>query len=339
MKVLFYSTKDFEQSYILNANSSGLVVRLTNNALSLQSSYMAKGYDCISIFTGDDASASVIEQLHENGVKYIAIRSAGYDNVDIGKANELGILAANVPEYSPYAIAEHAVGIMLALNRRLILANEQVHQQNFTVGNLIGFDLNNKTVGIVGIGRIGSIVARIMHGFGCRILAYDINKNEDLIHEYGVEYSSLSKLCKESDIITLHTPLNTDTRYLLNKDLMSQMKKGVMIINTSRGGVVNTAELIKFLENGTIGYCGLDVYEKERGIFFFDHSGNELEDPMLKRLMALPNVLITPHQAFATREALTNIASITFDNINSWSKNLHSPNELLSHSAKVEIKI
>lgn len=336
MKVLFYSVKDFEQSYILNANSSGMIIRLTNNALSLQTSSMAKGYDCISIFTGDDASEPVIEQLHENGVKYIAIRAAGYDNVNISKANELGILVANVPEYSPYAIAEHAVGMMLALNRRLIVANEQVHQQNFTVGNLIGFDLHNKTIGIIGTGRIGSIVARIMHGFGCRILAYDLKKNEELIHEYGVEYTSLSRLSKESDIITLHTPLTADTRYLMNNDLMSQMKKGVMIVNTSRGGVVNTVELIKYLENGTIRYCGLDVYEKEKGIFFFDHSGKELEDPLLTRLMALPNVLITPHQAFATREALTNIASTTFDNISSWSKNLHSPNELVSHHAKME---
>lgn len=328
MRVLFYSAKDFEHSYILNANTLGVEISFTSKVLSLESSKMAKGFDCISIFTADDASSVVIDNLHYHGVKYIAIRAAGYDNVDLNKANSLGISVANVPEYSPYAIAEHAVAMMLALNRKLIIANQQVQRLNFTLGNLIGFDLNSKTVGIVGTGRIGSIVAKIMNGFGCRILAYDIVECENLIANYGVQYTSLQHLVSESDIITLHIPLNAHSRYLFNKDIMRLMKRGTMLINTSRGAVLNTVDLIALLKDGTIGYCGLDVYEKERGIFFIDHTGHALNDPLLENLMANPNVLITPHQGFATNEALTNIANTTFDTINRWKENLPSPHEL-----------
>lgn len=280
------------------------------------------------IFTGDDASTSVVEKLNSVGIKYIAVRAVGYDNVDIKKAGELGIKVANVPEYSPYAIAEHAVGLMLALNRKLITADDQVHHNNFTVGNLIGFDLHKKTVGIIGTGRTGSVVAKILNGFGCKLLGYDIKQNKELSEKYGLEYVDLKTLCSSADIITLHAPLNPSTKYLINKKILDEMKQGVMLINTARGAVINTQDVIGATGSGRIGYLGLDVYEKEKGVFFYDHSKEKISDDMLEKLMSFPNVIITPHQAFATNEALTNIADTTFYNIDCWSQNKISDNEL-----------
>lgn len=297
-------------------------------ALSTATASLAQTHEAVVVFAGDDVSRSVVEKLHKAGVKYIAIRAVGYDNVDIKKANDLGIKVANVPEYSPYAIAEHAVSLMLALNRKLILADRQVHQHNFAVGNLVGFDLHQKKVGIIGTGRIGSVVAKILHGFGCQLSGYDIQQNKELVRKYNLKYVDLKTLCGSSDIITLHTPLNTATKYLINKELLDTMKPGVMLINTARGAVINTEHVIEALENGKIGYLGLDVYEKEKGIFFYDYSKNQITDEMLKKLMCYPNVIITPHQAFATNEALSNIADTTFYNIDCWALNKKSNNEL-----------
>lgn len=330
MKVLFYSTKNFEHPYLKAANNDKYEVEFYEGALSAETVYLSKGYDCISIFTADDASADVIEKLYENGVKYIAMRSAGYDNVDTVKAAELGIKIANVPAYSPYAIAEYAVAMVLAMNRKIALANEQVHRYDFTLQRLVGFDLHNKTVGIIGTGRIGEIVVKIMHGFGCKLLGFDINRSSKLEKDYNLEYTGLERLCEESDIITIHTPLNDKTKYLVNAQLLKKMKPGVMLVNTSRGGIVNTGDLLTYLENGKIGYYGMDVYEKERGIFFYDHQGKEIEDEMLKKLLAMPNVLVTPHQAFATSEALSNIAGTTFYNITKWAENKVTENEICS---------
>ena len=328
MKTLFYSLKDFEKLFILAANYHGFDIQFSKESLSPQTAILSKGYDCISIFTGDDASSKVIQQLHEIGVRYIATRAAGFDNIDVAKANEIGIIVANVPEYSPYAIAEHAVAMMLALNRKLILSNRQVTAHNFTIDNLIGFDLNKKIVGIIGAGRIGKIVAKILNGFGCTILAYDIKVDDSLVADYKVKYVDLETLSASSDIITIHTPLNNQSHYLINEQLIKKMKKGVMLINTSRGAVVNTSELIKYIESGHIGFYGMDVYEHEKGIFFYDHSRDLINDPLLDKLINFQNVLVTPHQAFATKEALSNIATTTFYNINCWSSNISSPNEL-----------
>ena len=328
MKIFFYSVKDFERQYLLDANNHAFEISMTEKALSASSAGEAKGFDAVSIFTGDDASAPVIEELHRAGVRFIAVRAAGYDNVNIDRAADLDIRVANVPEYSPYAIAEHALALMLALDRKLILANKQVHEYNFTVSNLVGFDLHGKTIGIIGTGKIGTTLIRILHGFECRLLAYDIEQNKELSNVYGVEYVTLEELCSKADIISLHTCLTPQTKYIINKKLIAQMKQGVMLINTGRGACINTEDRLYALENGYIGYFGGDVYENERGLFFYDRSGKELNDPLLKRLLALPNVLITPHQAFATREALGNIAQTTFDNIRSWSYNKRSPNEL-----------
>jgi D-lactate dehydrogenase len=328
LKIIFYSTKDFEQPYLEAAKGMQENIVFFKEALSLKTAEKAKGFNVVSLFAGDDASSNVLEALYKNGVRFIAIRAAGYDNVDLQKAKELGIAVANVPEYSPYAIAEHAVALILALNRKIITADKQVHCQNFTTGNLIGFDLHGKTVGIIGVGKIGSILAKIMQGFGCRLLAYDINEDVALKEKYGLEYVDLPTLCHSANIISIHTALTPNTKYLINKKLIALMRQDVMLINTSRGGCVNTADVIEGLGNGHIGYYGTDVYENERGIFFYDFSEKELKDEMLKKLLAMPNVLLTPHQAFATKEALTNIADTTFYNIDCWKKNQHSKNEL-----------
>lgn len=329
MKIIIYSTKDFECNYLLKANRINHELTCVEEALNLKTAALAQGHEAVVVFTGDDVSTAVVDKLHEAGVKYIAIRAVGYDNIDITRANELGIKVANVPEYSPYAIAEHAVALMLALNRKLILADRQVHHHNFTVGNLVGFDLHQKAVGIVGTGRIGSITAKILHGFGCRLLGYDIQENKQLTEKYNLEYVDLKTLCQSSDIITLHTPLNTATKYLIAKEMLDEMKPGVMLINTARGAVINMEHVIEALENDKIGYLGMDVYEKEKGIFFYDYSKHKVNDEMLKKLMSFPNVIITPHQAFATNEALANIADTTFYNMDCWAQNKNSTNELI----------
>lgn len=336
MKVFFYSYKTFESSYLSQANTQRFESGYTSEALSLKTAQKSKGYDVVSVFTADDVSAPVIEILKNNGIRFIAVRAAGYDNVDIVKAEDLGIKVANVPAYSPNSVAEHAIGMMLALNRKLLVANRQVHDQNFTLDNLVGFDLNKKTVGIVGTGKIGSVAARILYGFGCRLIAHDINPDKELAAKYDIKYVTMKALCANADIITLHIPLNDGTRHLIDHRLLHRMKRGVMLINTSRGALINTSELISAIEAGHVGYAGLDVYEKEQGLFFFDHSFTKITDDLFKKLQDLPNVLVTPHQAFATKEALTNIASTTYQNIECWANKINSPNELGKRKISLE---
>ncbi len=333
MNTLFFSTKDFEQPYLVAASAGNAKIKFVKEALGLQTASLTAGYTAISIFTGDDASAEVLVQLHALGVKFIAIRAAGHDNVDLQKADQLNIVVANVPDYSPYAVAEHAMALILALNRKLILSNQQVQQQNFTTGNLIGFDLNGKTAGIIGTGKTGAVLVKILHGFGCTILGCDVQQDHTLAEKYNLVYTDLSTLCSSADIISLHIPLTAHTKYLINKEMVERMRPGTMLINTSRGACVDTTAIIHGLENGQIGYYGADVYEKERGLFFYNHSGKPLQDEVLSRLCALPNVLITPHQAFATREALTNIATTTFYNITCWEKQFTSKYELISQAS------
>jgi D-lactate dehydrogenase len=328
MKIIIYSIKEFEKSYLEQANKMGHELTLVEEALSERTVYLAEGHDVVIIFTNDDASLAVVEKLYEIGVMYVAIRAVGYDNVDIAKARELGVRVANVPEYSPYAIAEHAVALILALNRKIVIASHQVRQNNFTVDKLIGFDLHRKRVGIIGTGRTGSVTAGILHGFGCQLMGFDIAENNDLTEKYNLQYVDLETLCATSDIISVHTPLNSATKYLINRDLLSKMKQGVILINTARGAVMNTEHVLEALENGRIGSLGMDVYEKEKEIFFYDHSEQGVDDEMLQKLMSYPNVIITPHQAFATNEALTNIADTVFYNIDKWYKGEKSVNEL-----------
>lgn len=328
MKILFYSTKAFEKPYLAQANKLECETVFATEALSPQTVSLAKGFDAVSIFTADDASAAVIKALAALGIKLIAVRAAGYDNVDLDAANECNVTVSNVPEYSPYAVAEHAVALLLALNRKIVLAHTQVQEQNFSLDNLIGFDLRGKTVGIIGTGRIGSAFARIMHGFDCRLMAYDVVESKALEYKLDVQYVSIDELCRQSDVISIHTPLTPQTKHLINAKRLKEMKQGVLLINTARGAVVKTEDVITYLENGHLGAYGMDVYEKEKGIFFYDHQGEDLHDPQLQKLLHLPNVLLTPHQAFATKEALTNIAETTFANVEAWANYCLSGNEL-----------
>ena len=342
MRALFYSTQKFERVFLKNEEDriseqekiEGKTEKnqfdYTDHALSMDSVECAKGYDAISIFAGDDASEPVIERLAQLGVKKIAIRAAGYDNVDLKKAKELGFQVANVPDYSPYAIAEHTIALMLNLARKIKIAERQVKEHDFRTDNLVGFELHKKTVGIIGTGRIGSIVAKILNGFGAKIIAYDLIENEELKKEAIIQYVSLNQLIKQSDIITIHTGLHPNTRHLINEERIEQMKDGVMIINTDRGACMDTKAVIEALRTKKIGYFGADVYEYEKGIFFHDLRTEKLKDEMLDELMKMDNVILTPHEAFATNEALTNIAIETFKSLNNWGERISPKNILIN---------
>jgi len=328
MKLLVYSAKDFEIPFLIKANKDVHKVSYTKDALDLETAIQAVGHLAVSIFSGDDASSLVLEKLSDLGVRYISLRSAGYNNVNLKMAQKYGLKVANVPEYSPYSIAEHAVAQLQTLNRKIILADRQVHSYNFLQNDLMGFDLHGKTVGIVGTGKIGSVMAKIMHGFGCKILANDIKPDYKLVQLYDLTYTSLDKLLQQSDIISLHIPLTQENYYLINKQKLALMKPEAILINTARGALVDTKELINALESNKIGgYC-TDVYEKEKGTFFRDNSADGNIDLQLKKLLSFYNVLLTPHQGFITQEALTNIAEITFENLNCWEENIPCKNEL-----------
>jgi len=329
MKVAVFNTHKFEKDYILKANSENNELKLLDTYLTLDTVELAKGYDAISIFTEDVASAPVLDRLHALGVKYITLRTAGYNNVDIPYSKKLGIRVVRVPDYSPNAIAEFTVAIMLALNRKLIRSHYRIMEMNFSLDGLVGFDMNGKTVGVVGTGNIGRVVAKILNGFGCTILACDLSEDPELIKQFGVVYTDLDTLCHQSDIITLHVPLTKETHHMINDRRIVRMKHGVMLINAGRGGLVNTHEVIDGLKSGHIGYFGMDVYEEEKGLFFEDHSEDILQDDTIARLMTLRNVLITSHQAFLTDTALKNIAKTTMENLDCLEKGISCKNEVL----------
>lgn len=328
MKITFFSAQNFERSTIEKANAGQHELFHVPVSLSPETALLASGSDAAAVFVNDNCSKEVLEILAKSGIKYLACRSAGFNHVDLQAAKSLGIKVANVPEYSPYAVAEHTVALMLALNRKLIRANSRVRDLNFSLDGLTGFDMHGKTAGIVGLGKIGWAVAKILHGFGCRLLAFDPKPDEVLAQRYDLSYTTLDGLCEQSDIITLHAPLNQHTRYIVNEQRINRMKKGVMLINTSRGGLVETKAVIAGLKSRQIGYLGLDVYEEEQGLFFEDHSGDILQDDVIARLLTFPNVLITSHQAFLTTTALENIAATTFHNLDCWEKGLKSEHEL-----------
>lgn len=328
MKLLIYSAKKFEIPFINKANEERHKIAYTKDALDSETVIQAVGFKAISIFSGDDANSIVLEKLWDLGVRYIAIRATGFNNIQIKPAYQLGFKVANAPNYSSHAIAEHAVGLLLALNRKLIIADRQVHKYNFLLDGLIGFNLKGKTVGIIGTGNIGSVMVKIMNGFGCKILANDLELDTDLVELCNVEYTNLEDLCRRSDIITLHVPLSYENHQLINKKRLGWMKKGVVLINTARGAIVDHKALIQSLEEKQIGGYAADVYEKEKGVFFKDHSDKGIKDEQLKKLLAFSNVLITPHQAFVTKEALENIAKITMQNLNDWEEGKTCKNEL-----------
>ncbi|RMG17174.1 MAG: 2-hydroxyacid dehydrogenase [Bacteroidetes bacterium] len=329
MNVAVFSSHAFELPFLERANQGRHTLRLLEPRLSEQTAMLARDCQAVSIFVTDRASRATLEILHQQGVQYLTLRSAGFNHVDLEAARALGFRMARVPAYSPYSIAEHTVALMLALNRKLVRAHNRVRELNFSLNGLMGFDMHGKTVGVIGTGKIGAAVVRILHGFGCRILAQDLYEDPGLKADCQVTYTDCDTLCRESDIITLHVPLTPETHYLINQQRIANMKQGVMLINTSRGALVNTAAVIAGLKSRKIGYFGMDVYEEEEGLFFEDHSEDILMDDKIARLMTFNNVLITSHQAFLTDTALTNIAETTVYNLDCFEKGVECENEIL----------
>lgn len=314
MKVLFYDTKKYDiDSFTAMNESFNYKLKFLDFKLTLESAELAKGYDAVCVFVNDEVTADIIDKLHDLGVKMIALRCAGFNNIDF-KAAYNKIHVVRVPAYSPYAVAEHAIALIMTLNRKTHKAYIRTKESNFNIGGLTGFDLYGRTVGVIGTGKIGQKFIDIVNGFGMRVIAYDKFPNESL----NVEYTDLDTLYKESDIISLHCPLLEDTKHIINTESINKMKDGVMIINTSRGGLINAKDLIRGLKTRKIGSAGLDVYEEEGDYFFEDFSDDMVTDDKLARLLSFPNVLVTSHQAFLTQEALKNIAETTLNNIKNF---------------------
>ena len=333
-KILFFDAKPYDRQFFDAANAShGYEIKYVNGRLSADTVPLAAGYDAVCAFVNDDLSAPVAAALHASGVGMIAMRCAGYNNVDL-KAVYGKIHVARVPAYSPYAVAEHAVALMLTLNRKIHKAYNRTRDGNFALAGLLGFDLHGKTAGIIGTGRIGQILAGLLKGFGMRVFAFDRFPQIEWAAEAGVEYVELEQLYREADIISLHCPLTPETKYLINTESLECMKNGVMLINTSRGGLIQTQALIQALKSGKIGSAGLDVYEEEDEYFFEDRSGEVLTDDVLARLFTFPNVLVTAHQAFFTKEALTNIAETTLLNLDAFFQGTEMVNEICYHCGK-----
>ena len=316
MKITFFSTKPYDKVSFNNANRNyGFELEYYETHLGPHIINVVENTDAVCVFVNDKVNAEVIKELAEKGVKTIALRCAGFNNVDLNAAREHHIKVCRVPAYSPEAVAEHAVAMILTLNRKTNKAYNRVREQNFSLNGLLGFNLYQKTIAVIGTGNIGKAFCKIMLGFGCRVLAFDLIANKEL-EELGVEYLPLLDVLREADIVSLHCPLMEQTHHLINTETIDIMKPGVMLINTSRGGLVDTKAVITALKSRKIGYLGLDVYEQEDKLFFRDLSENIIEDDTIQRLMSFPNVLVTAHQAFFTEEALDQIADITLDNIN-----------------------
>lgn len=318
MRIAIFSSKPYDRSFLDAANASrgyDLVYfepRLTEETVSL-----ARGFETVCVFVNDALPAAVLQALHEGGTRLIALRCAGFNNVDVKKARELGMTVVRVPAYSPNAVAEHTVGLILALNRKIHRAYNRVREANFALDGLIGFDMVGRTVGVVGTGQIGRVVCRILLGFGCKVVAFDPQPHPEM-SSAGIEYVSLEDLYRRSDIVTLHLPLTPESRHMINSATLAQMKPGVMLINTSRGALVDTTAALKALKSGQIGNLGLDVYEEEAELFFEDRSEQPIPDDVFARLLTFPNVLITGHQAFFTSDALNQIAETTLGNVDGF---------------------
>lgn len=319
MKITFFDTHHFERdifqsfSQKLNLSIDFLDFRLTEQTASI-----AKGSPVVCSFVNDKVNESCLKVLSENNVKLLVLRSAGFNHVDLEAAKKFNILVARVPGYSPYAVAEYAVALLLTLNRKIHRAYSRVRELNFSLDGLVGFDLHGKTIGVVGTGRIGKIFAQIMTAFGCKVLAVDLQKDPDLEAHPGVTYTDLLTLCRQSDMISLHVPLNPKTHHMIDAQMISEMKPGIFIVNTGRGALIDAKALLNALKKEKIGAAALDVYEEEEEIFFHDLSDKILKDDILARLLTFPNVLITSHQAFLTKEALGNIAQTTLESVDEY---------------------
>ena len=328
MKVSIFSTKSYDRQFFTAANAQYQhELTFLEPRLDRQTALLAKDAIAVCVFVNDEVDQATIEVLANLNVRLLALRSAGYNHVDVQAAKHLGIKLVRVPAYSPYAVAEHTVGLILTLNRKLHRAYNRVREGNFSLEGLLGFDLHDRTIGIIGTGRIGSIFAKIMTGFGCKVLAYDLYHNPEC-EAIAVEYVDLPQLLSQSDIISLHCPLSPETHHLINEEAIAQMKPHAMLINTSRGALIDTDAVITALKSSQIGALGLDVYEQESKLFFEDHSDRILQDDTFARLMTFPNVMITGHQAFFTEDAMRAIAEVTLANITQIEQEQTCENEI-----------
>lgn len=318
MKAVAYSIKAFEKERLAKANHKKHDITLISNRLTIDTVSFSKGKDAVIVFTNDDLSAPILEELKKLGVKYILTRSTGTDHIDLLQAKHLGIQVANIPSYSPESVAEHAITLILALSRNIISAHLQMMEYNFTLDDLVGTTISNKTIGIVGMGQTGQAVAHILRGFGARVIASDVHNIAEMCIELGAEQVSFDEILKQSDIISFHVPLTNETTHIINADSIKKMKDGVMLINVSRGAIFNTKEVFDALQKRKISKLGMDVYEFENNVFFFDHSKTPFDDQLLKALIQNTQVLMTPHQAYLTTEALQEIAEKTIHHLDVW---------------------
>ena len=330
MRTLVYNARAYDRRFLTEAaeaSDDDHELVFVEHHLDVHTAPAAAGHDAVCAFVNDDLSRPVLEVLADRGVRMVAMRCAGFNNVDLAAAEDLGLTVARVPAYSPYAVAEHTVALMLALNRRIPRAAARVREGNFNLEGLLGFDLRSRRVGIIGTGRIGMIVARTLRGFGCSLRAYDPFPADD-VRDLGVGYVDLDTLLAECDVISLHCPLTPDTHHILDADAFAKMKRGAMVVNTSRGGLVDAPALVEALKSGQVGSVALDVYEEEGELFFEDLSDTIIDDDVFARLLTLPNVLITAHQAFFTAEAMQDIASTTIANLEAAAHGRRTGNEL-----------
>ncbi|KMQ79859.1 D-lactate dehydrogenase [Candidatus Burkholderia pumila] len=318
-RLILFSSRQYDADTFNQANEAfGIELDFQETHLDAQTAVLAQGFTAICPFVNDSVDKAVLEKLHEGGTRLIALRSAGFNHVDLHAAKRLGLMVTRVPAYSPHAVAEHAAGMILTLNRRLHRAVARTREGDFSLTGLLGFDLHGKTVGIIGTGIIGRVFGGIMAGFGMQLLCYDPGKPADNLLARGARYVELDELLANSDIVSLHCPLLPSTYHLIDEHALARIKRGAMLINTGRGGLVESNALVGALKSGQLGNLGLDVYEEEGGLFFEDHSDNLLQDDTLARLLTFPNVIITAHQAFFTHEALVEIATTTLDNMKAW---------------------
>ena len=328
MNLAFFSTHPYDRRFFDEANAAGAhEIRYLEPRLAEVTATLAAGCQAICAFVNDRLNHLVLEALATSGTRLIALRSAGFNHVDLEAAKRLGLTVARVPAYSPYAVAEHTLALVLSLNRKIFRAYNRVREGNFALDGLLGFDLHGRTAGIVGTGQIGTLVARSMAAFGCRLVGYDVRQNDACL-ALGLTYVPLEQLWSEADIITLHAPLTPATRHMVDARAVASMKPGVMLVNTGRGALINTSAVVAGLKSGRIGSLALDVYEEEEGLFFQDFSSQVIQDDLFARLLTFPNVLITGHQAFFTEEALRAIAQTTLENVSAFERGVRSGREL-----------
>lgn len=328
MKVIFFSTKSYDEKYFSAENESGSHELVFHEfKLNPDSAKLAEGFVAVCAFVNDQLDRPTLEQLQAGGTRYIALRCAGFNNVDLEAAQQLGMKVVRVPAYSPHAVAEHTIGLLLALNRRLYRAYNRVREGNFSLNGLVGFDIHGLTVGVIGTGIIGVEVVRLFKGFGCEVLCNDVQENEQAL-AMGAQYVERAELFARADIISLHCPLFPSTYHMIDQAAIAQMKRGVTLLNTSRGALIETTAVIEGLKSGQIGNLGIDVYEEEDNLFFEDQSGQVMQDDVFARLLTFPNVMITGHQAFFTSNALCQIARTTFQNLDELAAQGQSRNEV-----------